>query len=551
VEGSPGRINLASVQHIHIKADGGGSFTVKLDSERTCGVETLSDTLRELIGEWNSKRLEGLRGGVPTQRVTIVAPGSSSAESLAKIVEACVAAGCGPHPVTSAPTVRGLDLTGVARHPASPGSPHALDLTDLYEETGDPADGWRQLPSVFDMPLPGDPNGTWVKILAGGDQFYLEMPTVATYGPISGDAVEMLQLRRLIPSYLGGRPAAEQEMKIQRFPWLKPLIEEQERLDRPVAEPVTDGTYWAQVFGGRGKDQIVILTKRGFTVSADATALAGAITLPVNTSAKTKTIAYSWEGPGSGSVGLKVGGYAAARFDLSRGRLFFVHFGKLEFSAEVFQVPADVEWPVISSAEDLTRAAASVSAWYSASDDRALWERSRAIVGGRAVKSGKALDAGAEGIVWGEPNEVGLRLGLGGLPAGAAVPIGQSLPVKQFIRNDGTETLRFSPTQVFNEGVDGELVRIGDGKKIPHQKGYRWQISFSRVRLAPGEYIELETGPLKLIMAEKDGSGRGGMAMLEHGFTVLPGEYRMQLTHGIGQFIGRPVNSNFTNPDNA
>lgn len=315
--------------------------------------------------------------------------------------------------------------------------------------------------------------------------------------------------------------------------------------------PVTDGTFMAQVLNVPGHEQVVILAKRAFTVSADSTSRSGSITLPVNTSAKTETIAYTWPEATTSVIDLKVGGYPVSRFDLSRGRVFFVHFENLEFSADVFQVPAEVKVPPISSPETLAQAAEIVSTWYAQADDRSLWERSRVIVPESEIKPGHPLDAAAEKIVWGEANDVGLRLGLGGLEPGAAVPVGQPLPLRQYIRNDGTSTLTFSPTHIFNEGVDGELIRTSDGTRIPHRKGYRWQSFFSRVKLAPGHYVALDSGPLRTFMAEKDGSSSGGVGMMDHGFAVLPGEYTMTLTHGIGQFLGRPVNFHFGDPRGA
>jgi hypothetical protein len=318
-----------------------------------------------------------------------------------------------------------------------------------------------------------------------------------------------------------------------------------------AVQPVTDGKSSALVLRTAGQEPIVILTGRALTASPDSTSRGGAVTMEVATSDKTITIRYSWPEDAPGFLDLKTGGYPVSRFDLSRGRVFFVHFEKLEFSADVFQVPAGVKVPAITSPATLTPAAAAVTTWYTASDDRALWECSRVVVPEGEYKTGQPLDAAAEKIVWGEANEAGLRLGLGGLEPGASFPVGQHLPVKQYIRNDSTKALTFSPTQIFNEGVGGELVRTADGKKFMHRKGYPWQSFFDRVRLAPGHYIALESGPMGTSMAEKDGSSSGGMDMMAHGFTVLPGEYTLQLTHGIGQFLGRPVNFHFGDPRGA
>jgi beta-lactamase regulating signal transducer with metallopeptidase domain len=313
-------------------------------------------------------------------------------------------------------------------------------------------------------------------------------------------------------------------------------------------QPINDGKSSAQVLRAGGQEPVVIITGRALTASPDSTNREGSVTMEVATSDKTITIRYTWPEEAPGFLDLKTGGYPVSRFDLSRGRLFFVHFEKLEFSADVFQVPAAVKVPVITSPETLTQAAAAVTAWYAASDDRARWEFSRVVVPDNEYKAGQPLDVAADKIVWGEANDVGLRLGLGGLEPGASFPVGQQLPVKQYIRNDSTKTITFSPTQIFNEGVGGELVRTADGKKFPHKKGYPWQGFFHRVRLAPSHYIELGSGPMRTIMAEKDGSSAGGMDMMAHGFTVLPGEYTLQVTHDIGQFLGRPVNFHFGDP---
>lgn len=62
-------------------------------------------------------------------------------------------------------------------------------------------------------------------------------------------------------------------------------------------------------------------------------------------------------------------------------------------------------------------------------------------------------------------------------------------------------------------------------------------------------YYIARSGQLRTFTAEKDGSSTGQIGMMEHGFSAQPGDYSLQLTHGIGQFLGRPVNGNFGNPD--
>ena len=133
-------------------------------------------------------------------------------------------------------------------------------------------------------------------------------------------------------------------------------------------QPITDGTSSAQVLRAVGQEPVVILTGRALTASPDSTSREGSVTMEVATSDKTITIRYTWPEDAPGFLDLKTGGYPVSRFDLSRGRVFFVHFEKLEFSADVFQVPAAVKVPAITSPETLTQAAAAVTAWHGASD---------------------------------------------------------------------------------------------------------------------------------------------------------------------------------------
>lgn len=357
---------------------------------------------------------------------------------------------------------------------------------------------------------------------------------------------------------LAGYPIQQEDAAISALQNLmaSPLVRESKKSapgpisPKPIA-PITDGSSSALVVQPPGQDPIVILTNREFTTSADSSNESGSITMPVNTSDKTLTIAYTWSAAATGVFDLKAGGYSVSRFDLSRGRVFLVHFDKMEFAAQIFQVPEDVKVPVPFTPALLTVAAAQISAWYVSCDDRALWERTRVIVAEKERRNGIPLDAAAEKIIWSKPNEDGLRLGLGGLDGESAFPVGQTLPITQYIRNDGPVARDLSPTGIFNEGVDGKLIRTRDGRVFPHQKGYRWQMSFDRVRLTPGQYIELRIGPMRTIMAEPDGSSTGAMDMLGQGFTVLPGAYTLTITHGIGQFLGRPVNSQFGDPRNS
>lgn len=232
-------------------------------------------------------------------------------------------------------------------------------------------------------------------------------------------------------------------------------------------------------------------------------------------------------------------------YDLMRSRVFHVDFDLHGFSPFVVQVPVAME--PITAPEILTRESAKVAAWLQTSDARQRWEYTRVKITDREYASGKPIAQADAAIVWSEPNEVGLRLGLGGLPQNAAVPVGQDLPVTQHIRNDGRETLRFSATGSFNEGVNGDL-RDASGAKLQLRSGYRWQMFGHHIQLAPGEFITLQSSPLQTILALKDGTPSSAARSYTSCFVVSPGEYTLHLSHNIGQFLRDPVNADVSDP---
>jgi hypothetical protein len=156
--------------------------------------------------------------------------------------------------------------------------------------------------------------------------------------------------------------------------------------------------------------------------------------------------------------------------------------------------------------------------------------------------AGKPVASADPSIIWGEANDAGLRLGIGGLPQKAEIPAGQYLPVKQYIRNDGPKTLRLSPTGFFNEGIEAELSNAA-GEKLPLRRGYNAPMFFIRMLLEPGQFAELQSSPLQTILANKDGSPSTGQRAYRSGVVVSPGDYTLRLFHHVGKFAGKPLNA--------
>ncbi len=299
---------------------------------------------------------------------------------------------------------------------------------------------------------------------------------------------------------------------------------------------------------------IMIVSEKNFTLDHSSTGLGGTLVFPVNTSDMTLRVGFDWSPAQPHLLHLRNGDREDQFNDLRRGRIIRVDFPGLEFNAGISQVPGSTIRAV--DAPSLAKAAADAEAWWKAADAKAKWEYGRVLVPDDRYYAGKALDADAKRILWGAPNEAGLRYGLGGLASGDTVPAGHPLALEHYIRNDGTETVRLSATGPFNEGLEGALVGANGAQmphvaQVPHVANYKWPMVAIRALLQPGQYIRLQTCPLETVYANPDGSASGAILGYRSGFTVRPGDYELQLTHHIGRFLGKPANTFEGNPEVA
>lgn len=308
------------------------------------------------------------------------------------------------------------------------------------------------------------------------------------------------------------------------------------------------GGYHGLVLEPAGKAPIFIVAPKAFSLVPEADARSGLLTFPVATTAKELRIRYGWDPARPGQLTLRNHDFEEQIYDLSRGGIIWVTFDHHEFNAALYTVPGEAGTGTDEAS--LAAVIARARAWWETADEKTRWEQCRVLVPDSGYYAGQPLDASVDAVVWGEPNEVGLRLGLGGLTPGASVPTGQALPLKQFIRNDGPKPIRLSATGPFNEGIEGSLVRA-DGARIPHIANYRWPMVAIRARLEPGHFIELQSRPLQTVYANPDGSASGALLGYDSGFIVKPGDYVLELVHHIGRFLGAPANTFTGNPSIA
>ncbi len=326
---------------------------------------------------------------------------------------------------------------------------------------------------------------------------------------------------------------------------------ERAKISALTTRPFDYGDIHGLAIAGPDGNEVLFVMKKPFTLTPESTEASGTLTFPVNTSAKTKSIRYSFKGVAPGTISLRNDGYHEETRDLKRGRVLWVNVNRLEFDAGIYQIPVDVG--AVATSEQFKAATEKATAWWTAADEKAKWEQTRVIVPTseyERMTSFKKPRLPMDQIVWGEPNEAGLRLGIGGLKPGSEIPVGHELSVIQFVRNDGKTAVPFSPTGCFNEGIEGELIDEKGGK-APLKSGYPWPIGFDRRELAPGAYTELESQPLQTILAAKDGSATGGLAAYRSGFVVVPGSYTLHLRHRVGLYPGPPANTYLGCPDLA
>lgn len=151
-----------------------------------------------------------------------------------------------------------------------------------------------------------------------------------------------------------------------------------------------------------------------------------------------------------------------------------------------------------------------------------------------AYHRGHPIEKLPQGIVWGKPNEVGLRLGLLGLQTGKPIALGRMLPLRIFLRNDHEKVVKCNPTGMWGMGV---------GLKFTDQEGQRYELvsefsargSEPRVALAKGRYYECEFNPVQLIAAGPDGSATT-LQFESRALVLRPDLYKAEFSYTMGVY---------------
>ncbi|CAN5159474.1 hypothetical protein BH23VER1_BH23VER1_03320 [soil metagenome] len=166
---------------------------------------------------------------------------------------------------------------------------------------------------------------------------------------------------------------------------------------------------------------------------------------------------------------------------------------------------------------------------------RERWEELRETLPEDRYSPGGPIGAEAPPIVWGDPAENGLRLGVAGVSAGAEWVVGSTIAFDVFVRNDGDEPVKFAWTPRIDDGLSAILVGA-DGQ---HWRAsiviYDTLLIHSRCRLDPGHYLKLKSGAaFEIVQANEDGPDPGAGKGTNRFLVDHPGRCQLQIQCALG-----------------
>ena len=117
------------------------------------------------------------------------------------------------------------------------------------------------------------------------------------------------------------------------------------------------------------------------------------------------------------------------------------------------------------------------------------WEQHRVQLPEDRYQKGSQVTAENASIIWTDPHADGLSIGVSGLQAD--LPIGKSIPLEVYIRNDSEETMTFSWPQDANPQM---TVFLTDSEDQKHASAYRYSGGleyYDHASLEPGFGIKV------------------------------------------------------------
>ena len=154
---------------------------------------------------------------------------------------------------------------------------------------------------------------------------------------------------------------------------------------------------------------------------------------------------------------------------------------------------------------------------YLKSVSEARFQKRRVKLPEEDYKPGSPIGNADPSILWSEPNDAGLSLGISGVANGEKYPKGQSLRWRLYIRNEAKEAVKLSASDRYNDGLRAWLTDAS-GVKHHFRKPGTGPRRLLRYRIDPAHYIKLESS--------------------RPYFPVTPGKYRLEVENRIGQWPG-------------
>ncbi len=535
--GNPERINLANVQNLSVQMDKASTLTVSLESEKkTCTMDELAQTIKALALDWEMKRASTQGDLKPTQRVTIAASADISAEALQKIIQGCTKANFGPL------------ASGTGVPPVSPDASAAAPTRDPTK--GEPTQNHNISPDPASAPARGQ-NAPATASLA--DAQYLEACALAA------DGEKLLEAKDNTAAYYKFKDAAKLlDTLSKNHPNMRSaeLISTREKLKQ-----LTENALRGEIVKHRPMMKIRGVNLGDFPGQTDASKFPEVLE-PYPGKPKlfrerkdVFSVALADQGPsiyfkaGSDHFYFKVWNFPDP--DLYYGPIpgHPSHLGiaawmrepeqfkrpdKMLFVASEMMKSGDETLAEIAlgwldevqqgTPRSYERAVEEVKTWLAAHPDSQFaatgretltkltstagrvadeWDKARPILPDDRYQAGELMAADLPGVVWGEPNPVGLRLGVAQLEPTPSYKFGDEIKLTSiYLRNDGQKPIKFSyslaPKHNFYAQIHGPKEEISStGIIMNPTKG-------QHCRLEPGRALKLSANYQMTLMVESE-----------------------------------------------
>lgn len=184
---------------------------------------------------------------------------------------------------------------------------------------------------------------------------------------------------------------------------------------------------------------------------------------------------------------------------------------------------------------------------------RDQWEKHRVLLPDRSYGPGEPASSDQPDVVWGEPDQAGLRLGISGFGAVNEVTIGKTIPVQLILRNDGPATVKFSWDPVWNGPLRARLIEPA-GNEYPAEFKFSGGLTdYRRTRLDPSQQLKFPPMEFEFHATrnEVDNAPHKKGSDYNPRFDAPDGSYSLHLNYRVGKPEYADLNLSIAAPENV